>query len=107
MTARMLGIVVAVACSVSGMAEAKTNLKPFDPVALQAVVEATGKELLLPGAMVLLRTPQGDLAFGYGTELGGTASPREAPAIKPAMRMPGEAKARPTPSPASRGRHGR
>jgi hypothetical protein len=55
----MLGIVVAVACSVSGTAEATTNLKPFDPVALQGVVEATAKELLLPGAMVLLRTPQG------------------------------------------------
>ena len=77
MTTRILGIVVAVACSVIGTAEATTNLKPFDPVALQGVVEATAKELLLPGAMVLLRTPQGDLAFGYGaTELGDTTSPR-------------------------------
>ena len=77
MTVRILGIVVAVACSLSGTAEATTNLKPFEPVALQGVVEATAKELLLPGAMVLLRTPQGDFAFGYGaTELGGTTSPR-------------------------------
>jgi CubicO group peptidase (beta-lactamase class C family) len=77
MTNRILGIVVAVACSVSGTAEATTNLKPFDPVALQGVVEATAKELLLPGAMVLLRTPQGDFTFGYGaTELGGTVPPR-------------------------------
>jgi CubicO group peptidase (beta-lactamase class C family) len=77
MATRILGIVVAVACSVSGTAEATTNLKPFDPVALQGVVEATAKELLLPGAMVLLRTPQRDFTFGYGaTELGGTTSPR-------------------------------
>jgi D-alanyl-D-alanine carboxypeptidase len=77
MTTRILAIVVAVACSISGTAGATTNLKAFDPVALQGVVEATAKELLLPGAMVLLRTPQGDLAFGYGaTELGGTNSPR-------------------------------
>jgi D-alanyl-D-alanine carboxypeptidase len=77
MTTRILGIVVAVACSVGGTAASATNLKPFDPVALQATVEATGKELLLPGAMVLLRTPQGDFAFGYGaTELGGTSPPR-------------------------------
>jgi D-alanyl-D-alanine carboxypeptidase len=77
MTARKLAIVVAVACSISGTAEATTNLKPFDPVALQSVVEATAKELLLPGAMVLLRTPEGDFAFGYGAnELGGTNSPR-------------------------------
>jgi D-alanyl-D-alanine carboxypeptidase len=77
MTTRILGIVVAVACSIGGTAEATTNLKPFDPAALQSVVEATAKELLLPGVMVLLRTPKGDLAFGYGaTELGGTTLPR-------------------------------
>jgi CubicO group peptidase (beta-lactamase class C family) len=77
MTTRILGIVAAVACSVSGTAEATTNLKPFEPVGLQGVVETTAKELLLPGAVVLLRTPQGDFSFGYGaTELGGTISPR-------------------------------
>jgi len=64
---------VVAACSIGATAEATTNLKPFDPVALRGVVEATAKELLLPGAMVLLRTPEADLAFGYGaTELGGT-----------------------------------
>ena len=77
MTTRILGIVAAVVCTVSGTAEATTNLKPFDLVALQGVVEVTAKRLLLPGAMVLLRTPQGDLAFGYGaTELSGGPSPR-------------------------------
>jgi hypothetical protein len=77
MTTRLLAIVVAAACAVSGTAEATTNLKPFDPVALQRVVETAAKELLLPGAMVLLRTPQGDFAFGSGaTELGGTSPPR-------------------------------
>jgi CubicO group peptidase (beta-lactamase class C family) len=40
-------------------------------------VEAASKELMLPGTMVLLRTPQGEFVFGYGaTELGGTTSPR-------------------------------
>jgi D-alanyl-D-alanine carboxypeptidase len=77
MKTRILGIVVAVACSVSGTVDATTNLKPFDPVALQGIAETTAKELLLPGAMVLLRTPQGDFAFGYGaTELGGAIPPR-------------------------------
>ena len=66
-------------CSVTVMGEATTTaLKPFDPVAFQDAVEATAKELMLPGAMVLLRTPQGNFAFGYGaTELGGTT--RRAP----------------------------
>src|SRR6516164_145956 len=77
MTTRILGIVTAIACSTSWTAKATTNLKSFEPVALQGVVETTAKELLLPGAMVLLRTPQGNIAFGYGaTDLGGTTSPR-------------------------------
>jgi D-alanyl-D-alanine carboxypeptidase len=77
MMTQKLGLVAAIACSVSATAEAATNLKPFEPVALQGVVEAAAKKLLLPAAMVLLRTPQGDFAFGYGaTELGGTTSPR-------------------------------
>lgn len=77
MIARLLGMVVAVAYSVGWTAASATNLKPFDPAALQDTVEATGKELLLPGALVLLHTPQGDFVFGYGaTELGGTTAPR-------------------------------
>src|SRR6516225_2431526 len=59
------------------MGASPTALKPFDPVAFQGAVEATAKELLLPGAMVLLRTPQGEFAFGYGsTELGMSTPPR-------------------------------
>jgi D-alanyl-D-alanine carboxypeptidase len=77
MKTRLLSIVVALVCFVSETAEATTNLKLFNPVALQSIVEATAKELLLPGAMVLLRTPQGEFAFGYGaTELGGKTPPR-------------------------------
>jgi CubicO group peptidase (beta-lactamase class C family) len=37
MTTRILGIVVALACSVSGTAGATTNLKRFDPVALHSL----------------------------------------------------------------------
>lgn len=77
MTTRILALVVAVACSFGGRAASATNLKSFDPVALRDTVEATAKELMLPGTMVLLRTPQGEFVFGYGTtELGGTTPPR-------------------------------
>jgi len=72
----MLAIVVVVACFIGGTAEAATNLKPFDSVVLRGIVEATAKELMLPGTMVLLRTPRGNFHYGYGaTELGGTQSP--------------------------------
>src|SRR5262249_3969582 len=77
MATRILALVVAVACSFGATAASATNLKPFDPVALRDTVEATAKELMVPGAMVLLRTPQGEFVFGYGTtELGGTTLPR-------------------------------
>jgi D-alanyl-D-alanine carboxypeptidase len=77
MTTRILALVVAVACSFGGTTASATNLKSFDPVALRDIVEATAKELMLPGAVVLLRTPQGEFVLGYGaTELGGTTPPR-------------------------------
>ena len=78
MTTRILGIVVVVACLAgSAMSASTPALKPIDPVALQSAVEKLAKELLLPGAMVLLHTPQGDFVFGYGTtELGVTNPPR-------------------------------
>ncbi len=77
MITRILRTVVVVVCSAGAMGASATNLKPIDSVALQGVVAATAKELLLPGAMILLRTPQGDFALGYGaTELGGTIGPR-------------------------------
>src|SRR5262249_8359010 len=77
MTTRIPALVVAVACSFGGTAASAANLKPFDPVALRDTVEATAKELMVPGTMVLLRTPQGEFVFGYGTtELGGTTLPR-------------------------------
>lgn len=52
-------------------------LKPIDPAALEAVVDGLAAELGVPGAMVLLSTPQGEIAIGYGTtELGTTRAPR-------------------------------
>lgn len=74
---RIWAIVVAVACSAGWTAASATNLKPIEPAAVQDIVAATAKELLLPGAMVLLHTPQGSFFFSYGaTELGGTTPTR-------------------------------
>jgi D-alanyl-D-alanine carboxypeptidase len=51
-------------------------LKPIDPQAFRAVVEAAAEQLKVPGAMVLLRTPQGDFSAAYGTtELGAQTPP--------------------------------
>ena len=51
-------------------------LKPISQVALQAMVDATARKLLIPGAVVLLRTPQGDFTAAYGTtKLGETTPP--------------------------------
>lgn len=46
-------------------------LKAIDAKAFQAVVDSAAKKLMVPGAMVLLRTPQGTFTAAYGTtELG-------------------------------------
>jgi D-alanyl-D-alanine carboxypeptidase len=53
-------------------------LKTIDPAALQATVDATVKELMIPGAIVVLRTPQGDFTTVSGTTLRGAESPPSA-----------------------------
>jgi D-alanyl-D-alanine carboxypeptidase len=78
MIRRLVGAAVA-ATWVAGAATGADapGLKPIDPAALQADLEALARELMLPGAMVLLSMPSGDLVFGYGTtELGATTPPR-------------------------------
>jgi D-alanyl-D-alanine carboxypeptidase len=54
-----------------------TSLKPIDRTALQNILDTTVKELMVPGAMVLLRTAQGEFIVSYGTtELGVAIPPR-------------------------------
>jgi D-alanyl-D-alanine carboxypeptidase len=51
-------------------------LKRIDSKAFQAVIDAAAKKLMVPGAMVLLRTPQGDFTASFGTtELGAQTPP--------------------------------
>ena len=60
-----------------GATTGAAGLKPIDPGALQAQVATTARELGVPGALVLLRTPQGEYTVTYGTtELGTTRPPR-------------------------------
>jgi D-alanyl-D-alanine carboxypeptidase len=56
----------------------KLALKPIDKAALQTLVDTTARELMVPGAMVLLRTPQGEFTVSYGTTLLGANSPPRA-----------------------------
>jgi D-alanyl-D-alanine carboxypeptidase len=51
-------------------------LKTIDSKAFQAVVDAAAKKLMVPGALVLLRSPQGTFSAAYGTtELGAHTPP--------------------------------
>lgn len=75
MTNKLLAVLCVLAGAAAGPAAA-SNLKPVDPAALQRAVEEQAAEMMLPGAMVVLRTPGGDFAFGYGaTERGGATPP--------------------------------
>ena len=73
LTAAALGCVIGLSSSCTRQ-RAKA-LKPIDQASLQAMVETTAKELMIPGAVVLLRTPQGEFTVSYGTTLLGANSP--------------------------------
>ena len=60
-----------------GTTKDASALKPIDQAALQAAVDATAEELLVPGAVVILSIPQGEFTVSYGTTtLGATIPPR-------------------------------
>ena len=75
---RIAGFLVGAALLIAGCSivatpstQTASALKPIDQAALQSLVDKTIKELLIPGAVVLLRTPQGDFTAASGTtELG-------------------------------------
>ncbi|HEY2221462.1 MAG TPA: serine hydrolase domain-containing protein [Actinomycetospora sp.] len=72
--------VLAVAgCSVAPSAASPTTgtspVKTIDPAALQAAVAATATELKIPGAVVEVRTPQGDFTAAVGTTQRGAGVP--------------------------------
>jgi CubicO group peptidase (beta-lactamase class C family) len=52
------------ACSVSG--DKRAALRPIDAAAMQGTVERLAKEMLVPGAVVILRTPNGEFRTTYG-----------------------------------------
>ena len=61
-----------------GSTAGSQDLKHIDQAALQAMVDKTAKELLIPGVVVVLRTPQGEFAVTYGTTLLGAKIPPRA-----------------------------
>ncbi|REE71008.1 D-alanyl-D-alanine carboxypeptidase [Rhodococcus wratislaviensis] len=64
------------ATTATGTAPAGAALKPIDPVSFQAAVDAAAEELLVPGAVVQLRAPQGNFDAVVGTtELGAQTPP--------------------------------
>jgi CubicO group peptidase (beta-lactamase class C family) len=57
-----------------GPATTSPALKPIDRDALEATVDKTARQLLVPGAVVVLRTPQGAFTATYGTTMLGAAT---------------------------------
>ena len=55
-----------------------SGLKPIDQAALQLLVDSTIKDQLVPGAVVVLQTPQGDFTVASGTTERGVQSPPDA-----------------------------
>jgi D-alanyl-D-alanine carboxypeptidase len=59
----------------AGTPSGSSPVKAIDLAALRATVDATAKELLVPGAVVEVRTPQGDFTAAVGTTLRGADVP--------------------------------
>src|SRR6266576_5797702 len=75
----LVGVALLIAtCSQPGSTAGSSALKPIEQAALQTMVDRTAKELLIPGAVVLLRTPQGEFTVTYGTTLLGATTPPRA-----------------------------
>src|SRR6266480_4326666 len=78
-TSLLVGVALLIAaCSRPGSTAGSSALKPIDQAALQTMVDTTAQELLIPGAVVLLRTPQGEFTVTHGTTLLGATSPPRA-----------------------------
>jgi D-alanyl-D-alanine carboxypeptidase len=64
----LIGVALLItACSRPASTAGPPGLKPIHQAALQSLVDTTIKELVVPGAVVLLRTPQGDFTAASGT----------------------------------------
>src|SRR6476660_5697358 len=75
----LIGVALLIAaCSRPASTTGSSALKPIDRAALQALVETNARELLVPGALVLLRTPQGDFIAASGTTQLNTTNPPRA-----------------------------
>ena len=59
----------------TGSPPVSSALKPIEPAAFEAAVDAAAKALLVPGALVVLRTPQGNFDAVVGTTQLGLQTP--------------------------------
>ncbi|PPG31529.1 D-alanyl-D-alanine carboxypeptidase [Pseudoclavibacter sp. RFBG4] len=73
----MVAALALVSCTAQAAeTEAPTStLKPFDEAAVTAIFEETAEELGQPGAVMLLRTPEGEFTATYGVTSPGGSTP--------------------------------
>jgi D-alanyl-D-alanine carboxypeptidase len=75
---RPIGFVVGAALLVAACLGSQSSapvLLPINKAALQHTVETTARDLLVPGAVVILRTPIGDFSTAFGTTTFGGMTP--------------------------------
>lgn len=65
-TAKGVALAVAVSIAAGAATADETKVHAIDPAALQATLETMAQEMLVPGAAMLLRTPQGEYIATYG-----------------------------------------
>lgn len=75
-----------VACGGSDVT--RSALRPVDTTAMQHAVETLAKEMLVPGTVVVLRTPDGEFITTYGTTTHGGTVPPAPTTIYESVRTP-------------------
>ena len=79
----LVGVLLLASCSSSSTSSSSTTqttgsasaLPPLDDAALKTTVDQLAKELMTPGAVVLVRTPDGEFRDAYGTTTVGGTTP--------------------------------
>ena len=75
--ATLLVLALGILSAADAALAASPGLKKIDEAALRESIDTLARDMMIPGVMVLLKTPQGELVHAYGTtQLGSVTPPR-------------------------------
>ena len=76
--ATLLVLALGISSPVNSALAASPGLKKIDEATLRQSIDTLARDMMIPGVMVLLKTPQGEFVHAYGTTQLGSATPPQA-----------------------------